>query len=310
MDFKRGVVVAIVLVVAASVVAAGYVPQSGGLRGAAAKIGVIRIEGPIEGGSGAVGLTGSTVGADEVLAYLHRAQQDPAIRAVVIRMNSPGGSAAASQEIGAEIQRLSRLGKPVVTSISDVGASGGYWIAATTDRIIANPAAITGSIGVILQLTRYEELYEKLGIEVETIKSGPHKDMGSSARDITPGERELLQAMVDDIYHQFVSVVAEGRNMERDEVLEIADGRILTASQAYDLGLVDAFGTFYDAVTEAAVMADLERYQLYEFSRLSPFARLVQRLGGFYPLSGEQHIPSGFTIMRWLLYQTDTLQPH
>jgi protease-4 len=273
------------------------------------RIGIIRIEGPIVGGSSTEGLFGSSIGADEILAYLHQAQHDPSIRAVVIRMNSPGGSAAASQEIGEEIKQLRKSGKPVVTSISDMGASGGYWIAATTDKILASPAAVTGSIGVIMQITRYEEFYEKLGIEVEIIKSGQHKDMGSPTEDTSQKEREILQAMVNDIYDQFVTVVAEGRDMDREKVLDIADGRILTGRQARDLGLIDEFGTFYDAADQAAVMAGLRRYRLVELGAATTLERLLRELGLSAAGGNSQAgLPPNMSFVKWLLYRPQPAQ--
>ncbi len=210
-------------------------------------IGVIHIEGAILGGRGGGGLLGLP-GADAVLEQLRAAQRDSEIVAVILRINSPGGSAAASQEIHREVLRLKDNGILVVASLGDVAASGGYWIASAADVIVANAATITGSIGVIMQVTNLEELYEKLGMDFETIKSGEHKDIGSPSREMTLEEREMLQHIVDDIFEQFIEVVAEGRNMAMEKVRELADGRVFTGRQAIELGLVDEEGNFYEAV--------------------------------------------------------------
>lgn len=220
-------------------------------------IGVIHIEGTILGGGGGGGLL-ALPGADAVLEQLRAAQRDPEIAAVILRINSPGGSAAASQEIHREVMRLREAGLPVFASLGDVAASGGYWIASAADVIVANAATITGSIGVIMQVTNLEELYEKLGMDFETIKSGEHKDIGSPSREMTSREREILQHMVDDIFEQFVEVVAEGRNMEMAEVRALADGRVFTGRQAIELGLVDEEGNFYDAVDLVREFLDIE----------------------------------------------------
>lgn len=245
-------------------------------------VGVIHIEGMMLGGHGGSSLLGGAVaGSDTIIAQLKQAREDPAVDAVVLRINSPGGSSAAAQEIGVEIGRLREAGKTVVASMGDTAASGGYWVAALADRIVANPSTTTGSIGVIIQYSNYEELYRKAGVELHVIKSGPHKDMGSAAREMTETEKELLQAMVDDVYEQFVDVVAAGRKMEPARVREIADGRILTGRQALDLGLVDTLGNFYDAIDVAAATAGLgERYTVREFGRVPFWQMFLTGLGG------------------------------
>ena len=247
-----GVVFGIVLlslVVAAVFGAPGRVASS-------EAVGIVRIEGVIVGGEGG-DFMGTTLGAEDVAAHLRRAAEDPSIRAVVLRLNSPGGSAAAAQEIGQEVDRLRQAGKKVVASMGDTAVSGAYWIAAKADRIVANPATITGSIGVIIQTQHLVGLYEKLGIDTETVKSGPHKDMGSPARPLTPEERRIFQGMVDDIYDQFVAVVAAGRKMEESRVRQLADGRVFTGSQAKELGLVDEMGDLQDAVRLAGHLAGI-----------------------------------------------------
>jgi protease-4 len=186
-------------------------PQSSYAGGG--KVGVIYIEGAIAGGSSSI--FAAQAGADAVAATIREAAGRPELKAVVVRLNSPGGTPAAAQEIDAELQRLRQAGKVVVASMGDVAASGAYWIAAGADRIVANPGTMTGSIGVLMQTTNLEELYGKIGIDSETFKSGPYKDMGSTDRPVTPEERAIFQAMIDDIYDQFVEVVARGNNLHR-----------------------------------------------------------------------------------------------
>jgi len=219
-------------------------------------IAVIHIEGTIGGATG--GLFSGGADALSVMAKIRQAKDDPEAKAVVLRINSPGGSAAAAQEIAREIERLKATGKVVVASMGDSAASGGYWIAAMADRIMANPATMTGSIGVIMQTANLEELYRNVGIDYYTYKSGPHKDMGAANRPPTEEEQEIFQGMIDNIYEQFVTVVAEGRRMSRQQVLELADGRVFTGAQALELGLVDELGNYYDALALAQELAGLE----------------------------------------------------
>ncbi|HEY8415679.1 MAG TPA: signal peptide peptidase SppA [Thermaerobacter sp.] len=304
---KRWIVIGLLALVLLSAVALLWPGQPGGRAGrpgAGNLIAVVSIEGPIAGSAGAEGLFGAVAGADEIVEQLKTAREDPTIRAVVIRMNTPGGSAAASQEIGEAVRRVREAGKPVVVSIGDLAASGGYWIAATADRIVANPASLTGSIGVIMEVTHFEDLYEKLGIEVETIKSGPYKDIGSTTRPPTEEERRLLQGLVDDIYQQFVDVVARGRRLPRQQVLALADGRVLTGRQAKEAGLVDELGTFEDAVRVAASLARLEDYHLTDLSEPHPLRDFFRLLGGArWPAAALPQDTWSPTLVRWELFR-------
>ncbi|MDA8212241.1 MAG: signal peptide peptidase SppA [Clostridia bacterium] len=241
-------------------------------------IGVIYVDGPIVGGRSGAGIFGgaAVAGSEDLMNQLKEARKDSAIKAVLIRINSPGGSAPASQEIGDEIDALKQSGKKVVVSMGDVAASGGYWLAAKADKIVANPATMTGSIGVIMQTQNLEGLFGKLGIGTETIKSGPHKDIGSPNRQMTPEERQILQGMVNDIYEQFVDVVATGRKMDREKVRKLADGRIYTGRQAKQLGLVDELGNFHYAVRYTAKLVGIEgEPTLREFGVKNPFGFLL-----------------------------------
>ncbi|MHB8918411.1 MAG: signal peptide peptidase SppA [Desulfocucumaceae bacterium] len=220
-------------------------------------VAVIEINGMIVGDRSSGGLFGGGyAGSQTVMAQLRQVPENPNIKAVVLRMNSPGGTPAASQEITGEIMRLKKTGVKVVTSMGDVAASGAYWIASSSDRIVANPGTITGSIGVIMQTRNYQGLFDKLGIEGQTFKSGAYKDMGSPDRPVTEEETRLFQEMVADTYQQFVEVVAGSRKLSPEAIHQL-NGRVLTGRQALKAGLVDQLGNFYDAVSQAGEMSGL-----------------------------------------------------
>lgn len=223
-------------------------------------VAVVRIDGTIYGGPAANPFWGTGDGApsEQLMAELSEARKDPRAKAVLLRMNTPGGSTGATQEIAEEIDRIRSAGKPVIVSMGDTCASAGYWLASKGDYIFASPATITGSIGVYMDYTNVSDLMDKLGIKNEKIKSGAHKDILSMYRPMTDEERQMLQAMVDDIYEQFVHTVADGRRMEVSKVKSFADGRILTGRQAQDLGLVDAMGNYYDALSYAGSAGGIE----------------------------------------------------
>ena len=179
------------------------------------------------------------------------------VKAVLIRINSPGGSVAAVQEIYSEIMKLRENGKVVVASMGDVAASGGYYIAAACDRIVANPGTLTGSIGVILEVANVQELFRKIGVKMETIKTGRFKDSGSPYRDLTEEERESFQALINDAYKQFLTDIMKGRKMELQKLKKLANGRIFTGSQALDAGLIDKLGSEEDALELAKKLAGI-----------------------------------------------------
>jgi protease-4 len=191
-------------------------------------------------------ITGSIWATD----IIHDFAEDPNIKSLVVRINSPGGGVAPSQEI---YRALKAFNKPIVISMGSVAASGGLYIAAAGDVIVANPGTITGSIGVIMQSVEVSGAMEKLGLKSETITSGPYKDMGSPFRPLLDNERALLQSMVDEVYEQFVKDLSAGRvNMKADEVRRLADGRIYSGAEAQRLGLVDTLGGFEEAIRIAA----------------------------------------------------------
>lgn len=236
------------------------------------QIAIININGAIVSGTGEGGIfSQGGAGSQKIINQIKEIEDDDDIEGVVFRIDSPGGSAAASQEVGEAIQDLKDSGKIVYTSMGDVAASGGYWIAAKTDKIYANPATMTGSIGVIIEIQNLAELYKKVGVKPQIIKSGKHKDIGSSSRPLDNSEKNILQSMVMDIYDQFVDVVVEGRKIDRKEILKIADGRVFTGRQALKLKLIDELGTMDDAINDLAQELDIEgEPDIYQFEE-NPF---------------------------------------
>jgi protease-4 len=199
---------------------------------------------------GVISVSGMISDSESTIEQLKKFVKDDSVKAIVLRINSPGGGVAPSQEIYEEVKKA-RAKKPILSSLGALAASGGYYIACATQRVYANPGTITGSIGVIMPFMNVKDLVEKLGVKGMTVKSGAFKDMGSPLRDMTPGERELLQGVVDNVHLQFVNAVADGRNLDREHVLRIADGRIFTGEQAKGLGLVDVLGNLEDAISDA-----------------------------------------------------------
>lgn len=192
------------------------------------------------------------------LRQIRRYRRDRSVRGYVVAINSPGGVVGPAQSIYREVRRLrDEDGMPVVASIGGVGASGGYYIALGADSIFALPGSITGSIGVLMELPDASGLLERVGVRFEVVKSAEHKDAGSPFRPISPGDREILGELVQDVYDQFVSVVAEERRLSRDAVAVFADGRIVSGRQALAGGLIDGLGNLEDAVAAAGRMAGL-----------------------------------------------------
>ena len=256
----------------------------GALGGEAVKpsVALIEVSGPISD-SGASSLLGGTAGgARDFIREVAIARDDESIKAVVVRVNSPGGSASASQEMFEAVRRL-REEKPVICSMGDVAASGGYYVAAACDKIYANRATTTGSIGVITQLLNYQELFAKIGLDEATIKSGKFKDTGNPARPLTPEERQLFQKLINNLYNQFVSDIVDGRKeatkgkLTRAKLLKLADGRVYSGEQAKANGLVDETGGLYEALNYARDVGDLEED--------APVRSLSER-GGFASLFG------------------------
>jgi protease-4 len=258
----------IALVVLMLVVAAAL-SSGGGFQGLGEKVAVIRVQGVIS--AGGMGLFGGSSGSSERLVPLiRRVGRDKRIKALVLRVDSPGGSAAASQEIFDELMKVRRQGKPIVASMGDVAASGGYYVACAADHIVANGSTLTGSIGVIYSHTELSELFKKIGWRQEVIKSGTLKDLGSPSRPLTDEERKVLKGVIDDIYDQFVTAVSEGRKgkLTKEQIRRLADGRVYTGRQALKLKLVDELGNYRAAIQVAARKAGIEgEPQIVDFRR-------------------------------------------
>lgn len=206
---------------------------------------------------GVVEIEGAIVDARETLDVIRRFREDEDIKAIVIRIDSPGGAVGPSQEIYREIRKTIAT-KRVVASMGAVAASGGYYVACAADKIMANPGTITGSIGVIMGFTNFRQLLDKIGLVPVVIKSGPYKDTGSPTREMRDDERQLLQSIISDIHGQFVAAIAEGRGMDRTLIEQAADGRIFTGQDAEARGLVDRLGNFEDALQWAGELGGIE----------------------------------------------------
>ena len=204
-----------------------------------------------------VDITGVITKSDETIKLIHTYRDDPSIKAIVIRIDTPGGSVAPVQEIYSELQKID---KPIVASMGGTAASGGYYVACAADTIMANPGTLTGSIGVIMQFTRLKGLYDKIGLEHQVIKSGEFKDTGSPFRELTEKEQEVLQATVDNVYNQFVDTIFAARKslLSRPEIVELADGRIFSGQQALDSKLLDRLGNLPEAIELAGELANID----------------------------------------------------
>ena len=237
------------------------------------RVALIRVEGVI-------------LDSRETISELKRFADNPYVKAIVLRIDSPGGGVVPSQEIFDAVQRIrNKNNKAVVASMGTVAASGGYYIAAATDRIIANPGTLTGSIGVIMETANVEGLLKKIGVEGIVVKSGKFKDVGSPLRKMTDEEQALLQSVMDDVHKQFIDAVADGRAMEVDTVQALADGRIFTGRQAKEAKLIDELGNLDDAIQLAADIAGIEgEPKVVEPRRRFSFRELIEsRLSAIFP---------------------------
>ena len=240
------------------------------------KIAVLPVAGVI--GSEQSGSLGSQAATPQTLRdQLGQAAEDNSVEAVVVEVNSPGGGVVASQQMRKSIRDFKEeTGKPVVVSMSETAASGGYYIATAADLIVANETTLTGSLGVIFSFLNFEEAAEEYGIEQEVIKSGPYKDIGSPTREPTGEELEILQELVNESYDQFVEVIVEGRDLPEEEVRELADGRIYSGLQAESLGLVDELGDLDRAAGLAGDLAGAGQATVIRYERVPGFVELFR----------------------------------
>ncbi|MFF2285921.1 signal peptide peptidase SppA [Peribacillus butanolivorans] len=218
-------------------------------------IAVFDVEGTIQDTGEASLLSSTTYNHRAFMDKLKMAEENDDIKGIILRVNSPGGGVVESAEIHDKILDIKKVKKPVYVSMGSMAASGGYYISAPADKIYASPETMTGSLGVIMHGYNYEKLAKKYGVEFETIKSGPHKDIMSPSREMTDEEREILQNMIDNSYDQFVKIIADGRGMTEKEVRKIADGRIYDGRQAKENHLIDDFGHLDDVI--AAMKTDI-----------------------------------------------------
>lgn len=238
----------------------GYALRGGDFAGGGS-VAVIRVEGEIQSGDGDDSLFTAGTGAysERIIDQLERAGKNPAVRAIVLRVDSPGGAVTPSDEIRNAILKVKNdHKKPVVVSMGGLAASGGYYIAAPADHIVANPTTLTGSIGVIMVIPEVQDLLDKVGVKTYVFSSGPHKDDSSGLRPLSESDEQIFQSLIEDSYNRFVTVVAEGRKLPPERVRELADGRIYSGTQAKDAGLVDSFGDLPEAVKEAGRLAGIE----------------------------------------------------
>ena len=220
--------------------------SEGGGPGLGDRIALVRIEGVI-------------LDASDTLEELKRYKDNPSVKAILIRINSPGGAVVPSQEIYEGIKKIKKeTGKKIVVSMGTVAASGGYYIASASDKIVANPGTLTGSIGVIMELMNVEGLFKKVGLESVVIKSGKRKDVGSPFRTMTKSEKDYLQSVMDDVHAQFIDAVAQGRGLKKEDITALADGRIFTGREAMKYKLVDELGDLDDAIHIAGKMTGIQ----------------------------------------------------
>ncbi len=250
---------------------------------------------------GVIEITGVIADPKPVILQLKKFRKNEDVKAIVLRINSPGGGVGPSQEIYAEVKKTTRL-KKVVASMGAIAASGGYYVGAAADHIMANPGTITGSIGVVMEFADAQELFKKIGVSAVVIKSGDYKDTGSPLRKMTPEERRLLESFVGNVHQQFVTAVAEGRKMSEETVRTIADGRIFSGQEAQKLGLLDSLGNMEDAIALAAelggikgepsvVYAEKKKFSLLEYILGSKLAGTLDRITGAALSSGYLYMP-------------------
>jgi protease-4 len=264
-----------------------FAPPTVGVGDAVA---VIRLDGAISSTSEDY-FTLQGITPELVAGLLEQADADPDIKAIVVRVNSPGGSVIASDEI---YRAFLEFDKPIVVWMGDMAASGGYYIACGSDYILAHPDTLTGSIGVISQFFNIEELMDKVGVDTVVITSGPSKDIGSSFREMTEEEQALWEGIIDEVYEGFVGIVAQARDMPLDEVRELADGRVYTGRQALARGLVDEVGTPDDAIAKAAELGGVEgEPRVIELKSTPSF------LDSLYGLQARSAAPTLAEILSW-----------
>ncbi len=240
-----GVVLAGSVLIAVLIFAGGTEESEYDLSGHGAKVAVVN-------------LTGTIISSREIVSTLQTLAKNKSVKAILLRVDSPGGGVAASQEIFEEVESIRDSVKPIVVSMGSLAASGGYYVSCGATRIVANPGTITGSIGVIAMFPNYAKLMGKLGLQMDVIKSGKYKDSGSPFRQMTEQDKKYFQGVVEDSYDQFLNAVAKERKLPIGKLKKFADGRVFTGAQALKLGLVDTLGSFEDAIKIAAKLGGIK----------------------------------------------------
>ncbi len=255
-----------------------------------------------------VELEGVILDVEDLLRDLKAHRENALVRAVVIRINSPGGVVGPTQELHDALLRLRKAGKPVVASLGAVAASGGYYTAVAADQIFADPGTLTGSIGVIMQMANLDGLLKKVGVDYVVIKSGQFKDIGNVSRPMTPEERRVLQTLLDDVHGQFIDAVAAGRKLDRAQVVQFSDGRIFSGAQAKGLGMVDELGGLEEAVERATSLAGLPMPPriIAPRRRFSVYDLLRSQLGvDLFGSGGTRFVSPALPIFKTPLYLMD-----
>lgn len=259
-------------------------------------------------GSGKIALVDldfTIISSESIVRQLKKYSDDKSIKAIVLRINTPGGGVAASQEIYEAVKKTRDGGKAVIISISSLGASGGYYVACGGTMIMADAGSLVGSIGVIIQLMNIKQLAEKIGIEETIIKSGELKDAGNPFRDLNEKDKQYFQEIVDDSYDQFLEVVSKERKMDKEKLREYANGRVFTGRQAKEIGLIDSLGTYEDAIRIAASMVGIEGQPavIKERERTTLFQKLLDTFSNNELKSIKQEFKDEFLNQPILQYK-------
>lgn len=242
-------------------------------------------------------IIGQLYEAKPTIDLLEKYSQRAQVKALVIRIDSPGGGVVASQEIYSALRKIRETSKkPVVASLGNVAASGGYYVACGAGHIVANPGTITGSVGVMISVLNLEELLGKVGVKMRNLTSGEHKDLGTFTRELTEAEEALIQEVLDEIHQQFVGVIVESRELPPGQVMEIADGRIFTGVKAKQMGLVDEIGDQQDAIDRAAKLAGLEDWKVVREKKKLPLVARLLGLAGKFPSFQEGTIGAKYLM--------------
>ncbi len=242
---------------------------------------------------GLVEVEGTITDATSTVEWIDKLSEDSRVKAILVKVNSPGGGVVASDEIYRALLRAKKQGKPVVVYMGSIAASGGYYLSCAADTIVAAPGTMTGSIGVIMSFPVVEKAMEKIGVDMDVVKSAEHKGIASPFRSRTPEEMALLDSTVMDVYDQFVDVVASARPLSKQEVLAVADGRIVTGRQALDLGLVDKLGDFHDAFETAKKMGKCPQARLMKKTKQKGLL--------YYLVFGDEDEESAFSRLKTVL---------